>query len=87
MRIKLVPNYQTRSKNILGHNKRNGPIASNFGPIKTWLILHRISKMCKFPGLVYNHSFRKCGRGTGDGRDRPIPWGEEDFRVYYDREE
>ena len=32
--IKLVPNYQTKPKNISGHKKLNGPITSTFGPIK-----------------------------------------------------
>ena len=34
IRIKLVPNYQTKPKNIFGCKKRNGPITSTFGPIK-----------------------------------------------------
>ena len=33
IRKKLVPNYQTNSKNISGCKKRNGPITSTFGPI------------------------------------------------------
>ena len=33
-RIKLVLNYQTEPKYIFEGKKRNGPITSNFGPIK-----------------------------------------------------
>ena len=33
IRKKLVPNYQTNPKNLLGRKKRNGPITSTFGPI------------------------------------------------------
>ena len=54
---KLVPNYQTNSKNIFGRKKRNGPITSTFGPNKTVLILYRISKVWKLPGRVSSHSF------------------------------
>ena len=61
----LKPNNQNKSrtklsnksKNIFGRKIQNSPITSTFGPIKTLLILHRTSKVCKFPGLICSHSF------------------------------
>ena len=42
---------------MFGRKKRNGPLTSTFGPIKTGLILHRISKLCKFVSYVSSPSF------------------------------
>ena len=55
--IVLVPNYQNISKYIFDGKKWNVPITSTFGPIKTWLLIHRTSKLCKLLRSVSSHSF------------------------------
>ena len=48
IRKKLVPKFQNKSKNTFEPNKRNSPITSTFGPTKTYIILHRNSKVWKY---------------------------------------